>query len=466
MMRRSVTRIGLALVLAWAALRAANAHEFKLESVMTAFVKIEPREAHLVVRVPFHAVRSIKFPLNGAEIDLDKADPAMEQALALLGSGIELSEEGRALIPATATGRLSLPSDHSFEAYQAAVAHIATPADRGAGIYADQGYVDAHFTYSISSAASRYTIRTSVAPDLKNYLKLAIRYLPPGQEGRAMVITSQSGTVSLDPAWSEAAAGFVVLGIGHILGGIDHLLFLLCLVIPLMRFRQVLAVVTAFTAAHSFTLLGSAYGLAPAGAWFPPFVETAIAASIVYMAVENIVGVDLRRRWLITGLFGLVHGFGFSYGLRENLQFAGRHLVVSLLSFNIGIELGQMAVLVVMLPALAFVRRRVSSERVAVIILSALVAHTGWHWMIERGDILWKTEWPALDAAGLTVLARWVAGVLLLAGVALFISKRGGAILARLRQVPEEAGHRSKGHDTEPAALGSVDDPAGSPRAT
>ena len=246
-----------------------------------------------------------------------------------------------------------------------------------------------------------------------------------------MVITSQSGTVSLDPAWSEAAAGFVVLGIGHILGGIDHLLFLLCLVVPLVRFRQVLAVITAFTAAHSFTLLGSAYGLAPEGAWFPPFVETAIAASIVYMALENIVGIDLRRRWLITGLFGLVHGFGFSYGLRENLQFAGRHLVVSLLSFNIGIELGQIVVLVVMLPALAFVRRRVPSERIAVIILSALVAHTGWHWMMERGERLFqfRFEWPTFDAAFGASLMRWLMAVVALAGLLWLVS-----LLARRRQ--------------------------------
>jgi hypothetical protein len=441
------TRSGLALIFkvaaalgALAIARAANAHEFKLESVMTGFVKVDPREAHLVVRVPFHVLRSIKFPLNGAEIALDEAAPAIQQALALIGSQIALSEEGRALIPATAQGRLSLPSDRSFDGYEAAVAHVAAPPGLGTGIYADQGYLDAHFTYPISSPGSRFSIRTSVSPDFKNYLKLAIRYLPLRGEGRAMVITSQSGTVSLDPTWHEAAAGFVLLGIGHILSGVDHLLFLLCLVIPLLRFRQVLGVVTAFTVAHSFTLLGSAYGLGPEGAWFPPFVETAIAASIVYMALENIAGVDLRRRWLITGLFGLVHGFGFSYGLRENLQFAGRHLVVALLSFNIGIELGQIAVLVVMLPVLVLVRRWVPSERVAVIILSALVAHTGWHWMIERGDVLWKVEWPQLDGAGLMTLARWVAGVLLLAGAVHFVAKRAGALLARLRRVPDEAG--------------------------
>jgi hypothetical protein len=245
--------------------------------------------------------------------------------------------------------------------------------------------------------------------------------------------------VPLNPAWYQAASGFVVLGIEHILSGIDHLLFLLCLVIPLIGLRQIFAVVTAFTVAHSFTLLGAAYGLGPEGAWFPPFVETAIAASIVYMALENIVGADLRRRWILTGLFGLIHGFGFSYGLRENLQFAGRHLVVSLLSFNVGIELGQIAVLVVLLPALAFLRRHVRQERIAVILLSALVAHTGWHWMSERGDVLWKVEWPELNAEALTTLAKWVAGLLLAAGIVAFLSRRAPAILSRLRRVPHEA---------------------------
>ena len=101
------------------------------------------------------------------------------------------------------------------------------------------------------------------------------------------------------------------------------MLFLLCLVIPIRRFRVLVPVVTAFTLGHSATLIGTAYNLAPAGKWFPPFVEMVIALSIVYMAVENIVGANLDRRWMIAALFGLVHGFGFSYALKENLQFAG-----------------------------------------------------------------------------------------------------------------------------------------------
>jgi len=102
------------------------------------------------------------------------------------------------------------------------------------------------------------------------------------------------------------------LGFFHILDGTDHLLFLFCLVIPFRRFRALIPVVTAFTVAHSITLIASAYNLAPDALWFPPLIETLIAMSIVYMALENIVGgATVQRRWMITFGFGLVHGFGF-----------------------------------------------------------------------------------------------------------------------------------------------------------
>jgi hypothetical protein len=414
-----------------AAVRQASAHEFKLESLMNGFVKVEPDELHLVIRLPLHITKTIRFPVKGAEIDLPNAGPAIERVLEGVGHDVQLWEDSRLLVPKTAVGRLSLPSDRSFEHYADAVGHVAQKPAPDTGIFVDQGYFDAHVTYAIQSPHARFTIQTRVAPELKDYLKLAVRYLPLDEQGRAMVISSRSGRVPLNPDWYQAGAGFVLLGITHILSGIDHLLFLLCLVIPALRFRQVVAIVTAFTVAHSFTLLGSAYGLAPGGDWFPPFVETAIAASIVYMALENIAGANLGHRWLITGLFGLVHGFGFSYGLKENLQFAGTHLLVSLFSFNIGIEIGQIAVLAAMLPVLALFRRYLVPGRVGVIILSAVVAHTGWHWMIDRGEILWKTEWPRLDATSLATVALWVAGLLLAGGVARLLARRVGAFLSR-----------------------------------
>ena len=121
-----------------------------------------------------------------------------------------------------------------------------------------------------------------------------------------------------------------------------------------MPFRRLswtlVAVITAFTVAHSVTLIAAAYGIVPRGAWFPPLIETLIAMSIIYMALDNVLRPNLRWRWVVTGLFGLVHGFGFSFLLQNQLQFAGDHLLLSLLAFNAGIELGQLLCIVVAIP--------------------------------------------------------------------------------------------------------------------
>jgi hypothetical protein len=223
--------------------------------------------------------------------------------------------------------------------------------------------------------------------------------------------------VRLDPRWHQAALRFVRSGFLHILDGTDHLLFLFCLVIPFRRFRSLVVVVTAFTIAHSITLIAAAYNFAPDALWFPPLIEMLIAISIVYMALENIVSPQLKRRWMIAFGFGLVHGFGFSFALRQTLQFAGSHLLTSLLSFNLGVELGQLLVLLLLIPALDLLFRFVVPERMGTIILSALVTHTAWHWMVERAGVLrrYQFQWPALDVALLASAMRW-AMVLVVAG--------------------------------------------------
>jgi hypothetical protein len=142
-----------------------------------------------------------------------------------------------------------------------------------------------------------------------------------------------------------------------------------------------------------------------------------MAASIVYMALENIVAASVRPRSVLAFAFGLVHGFGLSSSLRQTLQFAGSHVLTSVLSFNLGVELGQLLVLAVLIPVLDLLFRFVVAERLGIIILSALVAHTGWHWMTERADRLrqYSFEWPAVGPAlmltGVRVLmAALVAG--------------------------------------------------------
>ena len=263
--------------------------------------------------------------------------------------------------------------------------------------------------FSIDPAWAHLGIRTATV----------LRFVTPEGAERVFQYQGNPGRVRLDPRWHQAFLRFVALGFAHILDGIDHLLFLLCLVIPLRRIWPLVSVVTAFTAAHSITLVASVLGLAPKALWFPPLIEMLIAASIVFMALENIVGKTLGRRWAWAFGFGLVHGFGFSFQLSESLQFAGSHLFTSLLGFNVGVELGQLVVLVFMVPGLALLFSKVMKPRIGAIVVSALVAHTSLHWMAERWGVLRAYEFvrPVMDVGFWAVVLRWVLLVLVVVGV-------------------------------------------------
>ncbi len=465
MFRRWLRFAGAVISVVAAGSSLAIAHDIPAKLEMNAFVKVDRNQAQLVIRMPLYVLGTAQFPALGRELDLAGSGPATQRALAGIAASIAIWENGTRLVPSSSVGRLSLPSDRSFGDYDQAVKHVATPLEAGTAIYTNQGFFDAHLTYPITSAGSRFTIRTMVAPELGDFVKLIVRYMPADGSSRAFLIASRSGQVPLNPAWYQAAGSFVCFGMGHILSGTDHLLFLLCLIIPFRRLRGLLPVITAFTLGHSITLLGTAYNLAPSGAWFPPFVEAAIAASIVYMALENITGANLQRRWIITGLFGLVHGFGFSYALKETLQFAGSHLLVSLLAFNVGIEIGQLMVLAAMLAGLALLFRLAfeKKQRIGVIVLSALVAHTAWHWMIARGEVLWKSPAPELNANSLMTLARWVAVLLIAVGAARFVaewlehrsSRAGEPAIAALR-VAQESSTSTPASDHAPSAQSLV----------
>ena len=234
-------------------------------------------------------------------------------------------------------------------------------------------------------------------PPLAQRVTIALRLLTPDGRDRAFELHDDPGVVRLDPRWHQAAARFVRSGFGHILDGIDHLLFLLCLVIPVRRIRTLVLVVTSFTVAHSITLIASAYNMAPGALWFPPLVETLIAASIVYMALENIVGANDAP---------LDHHVCVRAGARLRVFVcASRFAAVCGLAPADGAAVvqprrraGQLVVLAAVVPALNLMFRFVVAERMGTIILSAIVAHTAWHWLTERGAQLLQFPWPALDA--------------------------------------------------------------------
>jgi hypothetical protein len=398
------------------------AHDLPMNSIMNGFVKVQPHQVDLVVRVPLDLLRGVPFPVKDSRYDVAASESAGELALLLLEDGFVVFEDGVRLAPLSSKGRLSPPSDRSFESFETAAALADRPPDATAPIFYDKGSFDVHFTYPIGSSQSVFRIQTQVAADLGSGAMLIVRYFPLEGESRALIIHSGDAPGALNPTWYHAAGDFILLGIDHILTGIDHLLFLFCLVIPVRRLGRLVAVITAFTLAHSITLFASAFHLAPQGAWFAPFVEMAIAATIVYTAIENVVGADLRRRWLVAGTFGLVHGFGFSNALGQSLQFAGSHLLLSLFSFNIGIEIGQLGVLAIMMPALVLFRRLVP-ERTGTIVLSTVAALVGSYWFVERWQVLKQVEWPRLNGDTALSAARWAAIALLAIVAAWMLSK-------------------------------------------
>jgi hydrogenase/urease accessory protein HupE len=181
---------------------------------------------------------------------------------------------------------------------------------------------------------------------------------------------------SADRSWAQ----FLRMGVEHILTGYDHLVFLFGLVLVGGRLRGIVAVVTAFTLAHSITL-----ALATLGVWAPSprIVEPAIALSIAYVGVENFFVTTAERRWRITFPFGLIHGFGFAGALRE-IGLPRAQIPEALVLFNVGVEVGQLSVLALLLPLIYWLRRYSWFRGPGVRWLSAAVVVAGVIWFVER----------------------------------------------------------------------------------
>jgi hypothetical protein len=440
--RRVIVWIMAAAVLTLA--RIAAAHDIPNDVHIQAFVKPSGARLQLLVRVPLAAMQEVDFPKRGpGYLDLARADEALRTAARLwISDNLELYEGNTRLAdPQVIEARVSLPSDKSFASYEAALTHVAGPRlPNDMDLYWNQQLLDVLLELPIRSQHADFSIHPRFAR-LGLQVVTALQFLPVGGAARAFEFHGDPGLIRLDPRWHQAALRFVKAGFLHILDGTDHLLFILCLVIPFRRLGALALIVTSFTVAHSITLIAAAFGYAPGALWFPSLIEALIAASILYMALENIVGSNVQRRWVITFAFGLVHGFGFSFALRETLQFAGSHWVTSLLAFNVGVELGQLVVLLFLVPILHIVFRSVVAEKVGTIILSALVAHTAWHWLLERGGQLRKFPLPAFDASLMASAMRWVIALLILGSVLWLANRAVGRWMQKSRGRDRAAGN-------------------------
>jgi hypothetical protein len=413
-MRRSLAPAAVAALLAAVLTTAVAAHEIPKSVVVHAFVKPEADRLRVILRVPLIAMRDTQWPATGdGFLDVERADALLIEAAAQwIVPGIEILEGKTPLnAPTLAAARVSLPSDGSFSSYDDALRHVREKTSSAeARLPWQQALFDVLLEYPVTSVHSRFSIKPGFER-LGVEVLTVLRFVHVPPEGGAPVVRAfefrgDPGFVQLDPRRHQAALRFVKNGFLHILDGADHLLFLVCLVMPFRRWRPLILVVTAFTAAHSITLAAAVLGFAPGGLWFPPLVEMLIAASIFYVAVENILGAAPGRRWVVAFAFGLVHGFGFSFGLQATLQFAGDHLLTSLLAFNLGVEAGQVLVVLALLPVLHVLFTRVMRERPGTIVLSALIAHVAWHWLADRATAVEPFRHAILESWTMIALIR------------------------------------------------------------
>jgi hydrogenase/urease accessory protein HupE len=242
-------------------------------------------------------------------------------------------------------------------------------------------YLEAALTYGAhGGAVSDVSIEVSVLTDLYGDHRTLSEIAAGGrreefvfQHGNRYV-APQAGRSSWQTAWS-----FIRLGVEHIFTGYDHILFLFGVLLVGGGTRNLVLIVTSFTIAHSLTLSLATFGFVHPAAWT---VEAAIALSIAYIGLENLFVRDGRHRWRITFAFGLIHGLGFANVLREMALPPGA-LAISLFTFNVGVEIGQIAIVGLMVPVLRLLERTPYRVPVTRAVSAAIVA-VGLFWFWQR----------------------------------------------------------------------------------
>jgi len=249
--------------------------------------------------------------------------------------------------------------------------------------------------FTCSGADGPATVKVYLVDDLAHGHRHVARGI--GRETHDEVLYRDHATFTIEPPAGDVAPSssppphvaaasdvsawsFFKMGIEHILTGYDHLVFLVGLVLLRARLRQLLAVVTAFTVAHSITLAIAALGIFTPS---PRFVEPAIALSIAYVGIENFFVNDASKRWRITFPFGLIHGFGFAGALSE-ISLPRAQVPTALVTFNLGVEAGQLFVMALVLPMVFLMREQAWFEPKGVRVLSGAVALAGGIWFVIR----------------------------------------------------------------------------------
>jgi HupE / UreJ protein len=426
--RRLVALSGVSVFLFVPFVHAANRPTPEVVNVK-AFARLEGRQLELLVRVPLAAVKDVQFPTRGdaGYLDLDAVKSMLPGAARYwIAGNFEVLDRGVPLPRPEVDGtRISISSDQSFDAYQAALARFRAPdlpADEK--VFWEQVWLDIRFRYSARSDRPAIAIDPKLA-GLGVRVTTDLTYVEPDGDVRAFSFEGDPGVIYLDPRWTDAGQQFLARGARFVLRSADFLLFLFCLALPFRRYRPLLPAVVTFAGSLALALLAASFDLVPNATWFHPLIDTLAAAAILFAAFANIAGrVTPRRRALLALGAGFVFGCSCAFHLGAIRQFGGSHAVISTLAFGAGIVVAIAGAVALGVPTLSFLFSLARVENLERIIVSALAADTAWGRFSERWAQLRRIPFQlAFDAGLLALTLRSLAALILFGGLIWFVNE-------------------------------------------
>jgi hydrogenase/urease accessory protein HupE len=334
--------------------------------------------------------------LSNARVELG-SDRIVKLEVALKGSDVDRAartrvfDEQNGLVDAAWLAASSGPIAAYITSHALVQGADGTPCQAGpVKVDPDQDGVIARLAWSCQQVTGDLIYRSTVLIDIDSSAKQVVLIGAGSNASQALLDASQTDLrlTAPPPSLLDVIRSYIEAGIEHIFLGYDHIAFLIAIVLWARTLWPVIKIVTAFTLAHSITL-----SLATLQIVVIPssIVEPAIAASIVYVAVENFFSRNVDRRWRDTFVFGLIHGFGFASALQEFGLPRGA-VVPALGAFNLGVELGQVAIVSIVIPVLAGLDRLLATDRdvapartaALVYSLSGIIAVLGFYWILDR----------------------------------------------------------------------------------
>jgi hydrogenase/urease accessory protein HupE len=350
--------------------------------LITAVICIGTAQAHQVnlstARVELQPQRlvSVEVALKGSDAD----------RLA----GTHVFDEQKGLVDTERVAAAAGPIAAYVGAHAEVTGADGTPCAAGAAeVVADGDGIIVRNTFSCRNVAGELIYHSTVLTATDRAARQVV-LIGAGENAPQALLDDSHTTVTISaaaPSLSSTMGRYLVTGIEHIFLGYDHIAFLIAIVLWARRLWPVIKIVTAFTLAHSVTLSLAALQIVTIPS---TIVEPAIAASIMFVAVENFFSRNVDGRWRVTFAFGLIHGFGFASALQE-FGLPANAVVPALAAFNIGVEIGQVAIVSIVVPVLIAVDRLLAADRTEparaaplVYALSAMITVLGGYWLVTR----------------------------------------------------------------------------------